>query len=358
MTTAKKHLHRWVDSPHYRRWVQQRDRALELLHHNAQARATDEMRNMLTDVLMLARSSFDHLKNPDHPLAIDHFQDQVTRFLRISSAKLFDIYNDLITKTYLLSKASETEIAAQLTLKSVPNKITKQELFEYEVEETLTPLHQRLQLYMDRLSRKIVTMAQTSALNAPDHEAFLTDILSAFPKTRSVVVPRRVLKPLVEAEKKIKVDASLDYIDEDTWQDMVADYKNKHIPKWRSPEHVINIPTKEKEEWYAWEFERDMTHEFVQAVRDGQISGAKDAGITDFVVISIIDNDTCEKCCNGLGCVNFDKHLVSEVVEMTNGEQSVPPYHFNCRCTLAPATENIPAIPDDGSKSFEEWLAA
>ena len=86
------------------------------------------------------------------------------------------------------------------------------------------------------------------------------------------------------------------------------------------------------------------------------MQAAKDLGVTDFVVISIIDDKTCDKCCGAYGCVDFDGHTVKEIEEMTKGEQSAPPYHGNCRCALAPATDILPPMVDDGSKEFDEWL--
>jgi len=124
----------------------------------------------------------------------------------------------------------------------------------------------------------------------------------------------------------------------------------------------VNIPTTEKDTWYVWEFERDLTNEFVKSVRTGQIAAANENGITDFVWIAVIDSKT-DECCQWR-----DGLLISEIRERLGdhrdedeacnieGDNLTPPIHFNCRCTLAPAAENIPDKPDTGAKSFDEWL--
>jgi hypothetical protein len=225
-------------------------------------------------------------------------------------------------------------------------------------------------MYVDKLRRKIVSYAHASALSAKNAADFATDVAIAFPRTRKVGVPRRILKPLIREADRLAgdppIDIAIDNVDDETWNEMLDAYMSDYVPVTRAPEFVVDTAGANVTDlttqadgtkvWYAWELEKDLTHEFVQNVRDGQIDAANDNGITDFVVISIIDDKTCDACCGDYGCVDFDGMLVSEIDDMTAGEFTTPPYHFNCRCTLAPATDAIPEKPDDGSKDFEDWL--
>lgn len=361
----KKKLNPWTENPSYVKWVKSRDKALEDLHTRAQVESSDIMRKLLTDVLLMAKAYYTQLKS-GHPQSIDQFESHVKNIFSAGVSQLYGIIIMLKIRSYVLSKSSETEIIAQLTDEQVVSKIRSEEIYQIAGQDSTAggEMIQRMTLYMDKLRRRIVSMAQGSAINAGDEMDFLQDILAAFPKDRVVKRPKRILKPLLrESDKKPKFDIAIDNIDENTWNDMLRTYMDEYVPKWRAPPAVVDLPIVDPtiqadgtEVWYAWEFERDMTNEFVQSVRDGQIAAANENGITDFVVISIIDDRTCEHCCGDFGCVDFDGLLVSEIEKMTGGEQSAPPYHFNCRCTLAPATDNIPKKPDNGGNEFDDWL--
>lgn len=403
MKKPRKQFHNLHEFPAYKKWVLARDRALEELHHTAQAKATDEMRAALTNILMAARSAYSEIKDPHKPQAIDYFDRQVKDILRHAGLSLELIYRKLKARSYALAKGSESEILARLNKKDRPKAtLTHPQLDKLQQRDSVGggPIGQRIQMYMDRLGRKIVGMAHSSALNAKDKEAFLIDVLQAFPQKKSVKVPRRILKPkLMEADGQkpaapnISISTGdpdwlqtyqdarrqgatsaeatmlLDQVGQATWNEMLDDYKSEFVPKWRAPEYVVDIPITDPtiqrdgtEVWYAWEFERDMTNEFVAAVRDGQIDSAKENGITDFVWIAVIDSVT-DACCrwrDGLLVseieAQLDNHTDDDEECRLDGDGLVPPIHFNCRCTLAPATENIPDKPDDGSSSFEEWL--
>lgn len=388
--------HAWTQLPKYRTWVKDRDRALEQIHRTAQLEATDQMRFALTSVLMIARSMYQELKAGHSTNAIDSFERQVKEILRMCAGNLFVVMNRLRLRSYLLAKASEGAIIAQYLRTPPAKKISFEMLSKHHAKDSFAggAINKRITVYMDRLSRKIVTMAQSSALNAKDLEAYLIDVVQAFPQKKRAKVPRRILKPelMTEAggsppspkmsitvgtpdwQKKYNAARSdgatsaeaTDLLSEDArayWDDLLNAYKDEYVPKWRAPEYVIDIPIIDpsvqmdgSEVWYAWEFERDMTNEFVKSVREGQIESANENGITDFVWIAIIDSATCDDCCGDYGCRDFDGLLISEIEKMTGGGTTAAPAHFNCRCTLAPATENIPDKPDDGSAEFEQWL--
>lgn len=353
----KKHL--WTDVPRYRTWVLARDKALEQLHTNAQLQSADILRHILTDALLVAKSHYHSIKA--NPATADSMDWPLKTVFHRGAIQLMNVLHKMNDTSYTLSKASEAEIIAQLSTKPVHARVTQLEISSREKQISIN----RVQLYMDRLRRKVLTAAQSSAISAPDEKSFLIDVLQSFPRHRTVIKPKRLLKPqlMTEADGDAKFDIAIDNVDETTWEEMLASYTEDYIPKFRGPEYIVDIKTKDQDEYYAWEFERDMSNEFVQSVRDGQIAAATENGITDFVWIAVVDNrvDAC--------CLWRDGLLVSEIeaqlkdheddddeCDVGAGEGLTPPIHFNCRCTLAPATDDIPAKPDNGAKDFADWL--
>lgn len=362
--------HRWDKNPTYRKWVKLRDRGLEDLHTRAQLEAADVMRGMITHVLLTAKAQFHGMKMGS-PLTMDWFEHGIKNYFLSQSTKFYDIATKLRQRAYTLANASESEILAQLKAKpTVTAHVSKARLMEVKHRSAFSggQLQQRITMYLDRLRRKVASYAQQAALTAKDETDFARDVYQSLPKARVVNLPRRILKPqLMESEYTIgkgknKADVAIDMIDQDAWDDMLDAYKTEYELKTRAPEFVIGAPEVTGQKvWYAWEFERDMTNEFVQAVRDGQIDAANDNGITDFVWIAVIDDRT-DECCTWR-----DGLLVSEIETQLGdhededdacdvGDGLNPPIHFNCRCTLAPATDNMPEVPDDGKKEFDEWL--
>src|SRR5882672_7681194 len=161
--------HSYLDQTKYRQWVIARDKALEKLHIDAQLQATDEMRNILSQVLLAAKANFHDLKNPMQPHSIDRLDGQIKNIMRVGAGMLLHIYTRLKVRSYILAKSSETEIVAQLNRsRTIHNKIDQSVAIRKQAEQSVAggPLFHRLQLYLDRLSRKIISQAQTSALIA------------------------------------------------------------------------------------------------------------------------------------------------------------------------------------------------
>lgn len=367
------------NNPTYRKWVKARDIALERLHTNAQLRSADEMRNLLGEVLRNALNYYHQTKAISHSPTwgaspIHHFEDTLKGLFLKAADTQFKILTKLKINSFVLAKASQSEIMGQLLRREIVAKITPADIQKVVLRKSLAggPALQRLEFYMDRLRRKIINAAQSSALDAPTGEEFLMDIARAFPKRRIVRKPKRILKPkLMEADRSDDdAEYSIDFIDDKAWSDALDDYMSQPAMEFRQPEYVVNIPitdgtiqkTTGDEVWYAWEFERDMVNEFVQSVRDGEIEAANDNGITDFVWIAVIDDKT-DQCCawrDGLLVSEIEKELADHEDEdaecALDGDGLAPPLHFNCRCALAPATDEIPEKPDDGGVEFDDWL--
>lgn len=159
--------------------------------------------------------------------------------------------------------------------------------------------------------------------------------------------------------------------DQDTWNRVVHEYQNDYVPIDRSPENFINlkdpftsIPIKddipESDKIYAWELENEITNDFVKTVRDGQVSAANENGIDDFVWISILDDKT-DECCqwrHGLLTGEIEDRLAKDDSLSEDCDAVVPPAHFNCRCTLAPASKDLQMVNNtDLNQEFDEWLS-
>jgi len=342
-----------------------RDRALEDIHINAQLETADQLRKTFTQILMAAKGHFGDLRAGDVQ-AIDRLDSTIRMYMAETFDGLMKVMIDLRARSYVLSRASEAEIIAQLSPgRSVRSTITTDDVTTKAMADSMAggPMSQRLRLYLDRLRRRIVNQVQSAAMGNEKVDDFLFSVLHSFPRPKVMRRPPRALKPkLMEADGKPKMDMAIGLIDDARWTDMLDAYKRDVIPRFRGPEFIVNIPTTEKDTWYVWEFERDLTNEFVKSVRTGQIAAANENGITDFVWIAVIDSKT-DECCQWR-----DGLLISEIRERLGdhrdedeacnieGDNLTPPIHFNCRCTLAPAAENIPDKPDTGAKSFDEWL--
>ena len=381
----KKHKHSFAEQPAYRKWVKARDRALEKLHTNTQLRSSDVMRKLLTGVLQVCQSHYFQLHNGDISAA-DQLDHGLKMIFHEAIQQFYLLIIQLRRNSYVLAKASEAEIIARLIKKPVKAIVTRQDIHRVVSAEAFAggDLLRRLKLYADRLRRRVVSQAQSAAIGDDEPKKFLTSVLAAFPRPRRVKRPTRILKPsLMEAddprdpfarlgginpperfggENDEDLSAAIDLIDDAAWQEMVEEYKQDVVPSWRGPESIVDIPTTDGDTWYGWELERDLTNEFVQSVRDGTIEAAKENGITDFVWIAVVD-DVTDAC-----CLWRDGLLVSEIEEQLADHESAdaecdveddgltPPLHFNCRCTLAPATDEIPEKPNDGMVEFDDWL--
>ena len=377
MPKANKKLHRMDDVPKYRNWIKARDKALEQFHTRAQLEAADELRRVFGHVLLLASTYFHHAKANATwgQKPIDSFDHELKSVFRDSATRLFQILTKLKVNSYVLAKVSQAEIIAQLLKRRIEAKVNQADIQKVVLRKALAggPALHRLELYMDRLRRKILNAAQLSSLHAADVEEFLYDVGRAFPKRRVVKQPRRVLKPkLMEADTgddSDQADFAIDLVDDKAWKDMLDDYMSDPTMQYRQPEYVVNLPISDptiqrdgSEVWYAWEFEQEMTNEFVQSVRDGEIEAANDNGITDFVWIAVVDDKT-DSCClwrDGLLVSEIEQEMSDHADEDDEcgieGDGLTPPLHFNCRCTVAPATEDIPEKPDDGGSEFDDWL--
>ncbi len=109
---------------------------------------------------------------------------------------------------------------------------------------------------------------------------------------------------------------------------------------------------------YTWEVEQEITEDFVKSVRDGTIDSAKEAGIEDFMWIAVLDSHT-DECCkvrDGLSSSEIEKKIADGTIDGEECDAIVAPAHFNCRCDVAPMTNDLPETEASGLPDFNEWL--
>jgi len=297
--------------------------------------------------------------------------DHITKIFDRAIIEIMHIVIESKKKSYLLSQAGEAEaISLAINIKTRLHN-TRHNLHNYALTVFDGDLHKRMILYFSHLNRVILSCIEYSLYMEEDVDKAVGKIFLKLPK-RKPIPARHYLKKVKPLEADKPKSQYLNFnpalIDQETWESIVSDYKKDYIPINRSPEELFDItnpyndePIKQyigtKESLWGWEVERDVNHEFVKSVREGQKEAANQNGFDEFVNIAILDDKTCDSCCGEFGCVDFDGKLSSEVEEMTKGEFSVAPFHFNCRCVIAPVTKDIVAYDiSQTEKDFDEWL--
>lgn len=351
----------------YTSFISLRDKALEKLLVTAQRKVNDELRAAFTRALEMILYRYSHIPKAQvntnsAKYMVEVIRAKVNEEFHKSAGVIEGIYKDLIRQSYLLSAVGEAQAIIQATGEKAAVHINDHDL-RVASEKTAQgeDILDRILLAFSKISSSLIHAVELSRIRGEGGDELKKRLIRALPATRPVKAPRKALKPIIkEAEGKRK-GVSLDvsaFIPEDEWQDMVDAYIEEFVPGNRGPEDVLDVDVGEAEleEWYRWEIENQMSHDFVNSVRSGQNEAAKQQGIVDFSIIAVIDQKTCEDCCGKYGCVDFDGKTTAEVEEMTDGEQSAPPFHFNCRCTMAPMLDNMPELEQSNEEEFQQWL--
>ena len=334
----------------YTSFILLRDKALERLYNNAQRRIDDELRAAFSRVIEMIAYRYGAI--PKHSVKTNHAKYALQQINQAIDSELYKsaqivegIYKTLKRRAFLLSSVGEAEAITRATNTQTAIHVNDHEL--RHLSEKTSQGHDVLDRILHSfavISRDLMSSIEYTRIRGEGRDELIPRLLKALPKVKKIKRNKRALKPVVrEASVKAKgVEFETQaFIPEDEWQKMVDDYMEEYIPSTRGPESVYDIrpegePEDYLEERYGWDLEREMSNDFVSSVRSGQNEAANQNGIVDFSIIAIIDDHTCDECCGDFGCVDFDGKTTKEVEDMTNGEQSAPPFHFNCRCTMAP----------------------
>lgn len=358
------------ESKAYTSFILERDKALERLYLNAQRKIDDELRATFTRVIEMIAYRYgtipkDQVKTNRAKYALTQIEASVNQEFGKTAHAIELIYKTLKRQAYLLASVGEAEAVSRATGKPTAVHINDHEL-RHLADKTSQghDVSDRILHSLTVVSRNLMSSIEYARIRGENRDDLIPRLLRALPRTKRFKRARRALKQVTrEAEpKKKEFPVSVQaYIPEQEWQAMVADYADEYIPETRGPEYVYDMEPKdgigdELEERYGWDLERELANDFVSSVRSGQNETANQNGIVDFSVIAVIDSHTCDDCCDGVGCVDFDGKTTAEIEQMTDGAQSAPPFHFNCRCTMAPMLDNMPELEQSNEEDFRSWL--
>lgn len=362
-------MKRASESPQYRRFVMERDRALEKLLLNTQRAISDSLRGFLSrsaEIIAASYSLQQHSHGSFQISSLDRvINDRVGGMVNHYASEMYELTQRLRRSAYAMSYAGEVEALSRAMHTSLKAELGHHDVHEIEHSKSGQgeDLLARITLALNRIKRKMLDAVQLSIAMEEPLPEMLDRLLATLPKKRVVKVPRRALKPIREADQQDNQKKSslsvTSYIAGDIWDQMVDDYKTDYIPVNRGPESVfdVDVGEPELEEVYGWEIEQQVTDDFVSKVTTGILDAANEAGVTDFIWVAIIDART-DECCRWR-----DGLLLSEIKAQANDhaddecEGDVPPIHFNCRCRIDPVSEDVKDQATDVDLSdFDDWL--
>jgi hypothetical protein len=357
------------ESSQYKRFIGERDKALEQILQNAQLDTSRMLYESLTQIEGAAATLALHpAKNVQSLFSLAYSFEQ--RTLDIFSQLIYPLtgrIQRMRRATFTLASLGELEAIGRATQKTKPQNAHdfKQKLKRQESAPTMQDeaLDQRVWLALMKLRDDVVGAFRLALIQKLEPIQILRKVKDSFPSIQSYRQPPRTLKPIREATHKVFDDGngpkeiSVDFVDPADWEDMKNAYIETELPPSRFD--TDNLTDEEAQTLnYNWEIEQAMTDDFVQQVRDGQVDAANELGIQEFVWVAIIDNKTCVECCiprNGMTTSEIEAALESGDLDADECDGSSPPIHPNCRCQLSPVASTDEVQGPDW-KGFDEWL--
>lgn len=372
-----------TDSPRYRKFVADRDRALERIHQHAQMDIAQYMREFFKQTEMVVTHLA--LKTNHTLINFQTLSEQFNQQLGMSIKAIFPILLARIQRmrhaVYVLTYASEAEAigqATQLISKphhhslgpdalgiAIPPQITKQDLHDAMTSPMINgeSLDKRVWLDLQYLRSDILQAFELACvMEVPPHE-ILERVVASFPKLQVFTRAPKALKKAKEAgynlgdDEDEKTDFTSTIMDDTDWDKAVSAYKDAELPTSRfEPGETFDEETGTFK--YNWELEQDLTDDFVNQVRSGQVAAANDLGIEEFVWIAVIDDKTCEDCClprNGKTTGEIEEMLDNGDLDEDVCDAVTPPAHNHCRCNIGPVA-STDEVEGADFKDFGEWL--
>lgn len=359
-----------TNSLEYRNFIRDRDRVLEVLLRKSQLKVSDITRKYLTSILNLMASNYEKLihipqSNKHVSFYLDHIFDQW-------AAEVYREYMLLRKRTYIFTIITDNEAIARALDKEHKYTIENSDLVKALSRSSGSggQLHKRILLSLTRLKHKVMDAASLGVVLDDSREEFIQRVYDSFPRQKKIS-NRRILKPQViqsrESDKRhIAQRLSVGFYDERDWQDIVDEYKNDFITEFNGPEGYFPVEPGYQahktaagdEVIYAWEVERDMTEDFVSAVREGMVDSANKNGIKEFMWIAIVDDKT-DDCClwrDGLTTSEIEKQLNSGKHKDDECRAVTPKAHWGCRCSMAPMTDDLPEYETKKLGDFDSWM--
>jgi hypothetical protein len=354
--------HTLLSSTQYKKFVSERDKALEQIHQHAQmdiSHLTSESLKSIEGLVATLATRHEISVSGMHYLT-SQVEFHTTQILSKLFSQLVSRVKRMRKAVFTLTYTSELEAVARATGQKISTPPSfAQKLKAAEEAPTLRDesLEKRVWYSLMKLRAKVVQALNLALVQELSPSEVLAKVVQVFPQVQSYKRPPRELKPFREADtKRDKEIYDFAFIDDADWKLAVDAYKDTELP----PSRFDNAPSFDNEagyQRYNWEVEQELTDDFVHQVRDGQVEAARDAGIQEFVWVAILDDRT-DDCCqdrNGHTTSEIEAMLDSGDLDGDSCDAVTPPAHPNCRCQLAPvaSTEQVEG-PD--WKSFNEWL--
>jgi len=331
----------------YKQWMDDRNKVLEKIFRFYRLQINDEIRYVFGKIVQSYSGEYPRAALPH---VISNACSYIDHLNKTMKQDVFDV-----------SFAASLEVGSYLT-----NKRPKVGIDPDKSRGSATMLsggtpYQRLVFYFNQIILKIESLENRLILSS--EKPSKDQILRLIPKPVKLKDYRIPLRKTVVREakgpKKIaEDDLSVTFISDEKWDQILDKYKSDYLSSARGPDDVFMTGPKDKDFVYAWEFERDLTDEFVTQVRDGQVEALKDAGIKQFIWVAVLDNRTCEECCVWRDGLTLDEieRLLKTKRKKDKCQGLTPPAHPNCRCDLVPAFDNLPDKPESNLKDFNTWL--
>lgn len=394
----KKEMKRFDENPKYKAFVNQRDEALERILRNNRIKITDITNKTFIDVMSLIQSRWPGLvAEPYNKSKIKQLEEQIDQVIGVAVQTIAWEQIMLRRAVYMLSHAGEAEAIAQTTGKTAKLNLGHNEIVKksYKNLPDGTDLLRRIELYFQDIGKKIISAVNHALIFEDEPDEMLGRVFLALPKKRALPakpVLKKVKKAKIAEAKKPKFTTNDDDKsgveigfgprggvsiqtpdwDQASWDHTIKQSNEDYIAIDRSPETFFDMKNPlskqpivseidETDKIYGWELEQQMTHDFVQSVREGQIDAANFAGINEFIWIAVLDQKTCQYCCewrSGLLTSEIEKTLADDPELAEHCDVVVPPAHFNCRCGIAPVVIDLETIDSENisTKDFQDWL--
>lgn len=343
---------------YYRRFTDSRNKYAEVILDKYRAKISDALRPAF--VLMAHAYLSGNNKHTQHLLS---YQMQHT------AIQVAHLFMQMRRNVYILSTTSEAEVLSRITNKK--DQVVKLPKIHEVINRPLAAggtVQGRVLHYLKNITRKLQAVSDLAELKGEKPDAI--DVQACFPRLKGFR-RKTELHRLSEADRTRKPNVTTDSVSDAEWDDIVGDYQDEFLATNRGPEGISSdsdiyashlatggrTAATYSDTTYDWELENDLTHDFVQTLRDGQNDAANENGIVDMLWVAILDNKT-DECCvwrDGLTSTEIQTALENEHSD-DDCRAIVVPAHFNCRCSMEPSTEDLPDAPESNKGDFDDWL--
>lgn len=367
------------ESPQYRKFISERDKALEIILNHYLSSSVDVTRFLVDQILDITAGIHARSKQQSHFAVFNQrpqYEAKLDLVFRMAANSAYELAKNLRLSTYTLAHAGEAEALSRALGKPLKAKVDQESLSRALNKQAMYggSLKERIEYTFNKLKRDILNALELSMVQNSSLDEMIARVKRALPKPYKIKRPLRALKPVKIKEADYKLGKgnglSIGIVDDAAWNKLLDDYQEDVIdpssPFGRSDFDIYKVEQDYAVEGesaietrYGWELEQELTDDFVSNVRDGQIDAAKENGIEDFQWIAIIDSKT-DDCCawrDGLTTTEIEEQLNSDHKD-DECDVSTPPAHANCRCTLAPMVKDMPESPMPDFGGFDEWLTS